>query len=106
MDPFPNHTFQPGGRLTRGDLAAAVSVLVRLLAADRRPDLRIVMQAAQPQIADMPQGHLSYPAASIAINAGVMPLLDGNRFQIARLVSGSEAVEVVARLRALADPPR
>jgi tetratricopeptide (TPR) repeat protein len=105
MDPYPNHTFQPGDRITRGDLAAVVSAVIRLLAADRRPDLRILQMAGGPQIADMAPGHLSYPAVSAAVASGVMPLVDG-RFEVARSVSGAEAAEIIARLRALAGPPR
>jgi tetratricopeptide (TPR) repeat protein len=105
MDPYPNHTFQPGERITRGDLAALVSVVIRLLAADRRPDLRTLQMAQRPQIADMAPGHLSYPAVSDAVASGVMPLVDG-RFEAARAVSGVEAAETIARLRALAGPAR
>lgn len=104
IDPYANHTFQPGDRVTRGDLAAAVSRVVMLLAADR-PDLRARL-ADRPQITDMAPGHLSYPAASVAVASGVMPLRDGGRFEVARLVSGAEAAEAIARLRNLAGPPR
>jgi tetratricopeptide (TPR) repeat protein len=48
MNPFANHTFQPGDRITRGDLAAAASAVVRQLASSRRPDLRTVLQAPPP----------------------------------------------------------
>ena len=37
-----------------------------------------------------------------AVASGVMPLLDGARFQVNRVVTGAEALETVARLRALA----
>lgn len=100
MDPFPNHTFQPGTRITRGDLAGAVSRVVALMAANR-PDLRPRL-AERPQMADIAAGHLSYPAASVAVATAVMPLLDAGRFEVARPVSGAEALDVVARLRALA----
>ena len=99
MDPFANHTFQPDTPVTRADLAGAVSRVVSLMAASR-PDLRPRL-IERPQIADMAEGHLSYPAVSVAVASGVMPLLDGGRFQAARAVSGAEATEVVARLRAL-----
>ena len=59
--------------------------------------------AGRPTIADLSPGHLRYPAAATAVASGVMPLLEGDRFQVARPVSGAEAVEVVARVRALAD---
>jgi tetratricopeptide (TPR) repeat protein len=101
MDPYANHTFQPRERITRGDLAATVSALVMLLSAERA-DLR-ARAAERPQIADMAPGHLSYPAASVAVASGVLPLRDG-RFQVADAVSGSEAVDAIARLRALAGP--
>ena len=100
MDPFANHTFQPGTRITRADLAGAVSRVVALMVASRS-DLRSRL-VERPQIADMAVGHLGYPAVSVAVASGVMPLLDGGRFLVARPVSGAEAIEVVARLRTLA----
>jgi tetratricopeptide (TPR) repeat protein len=105
IDPFENHTFQPGERVTRGDLAAAASAIVRQLAASRRPDLRTALQAPPPEIADMPRGHLSYPAVSVAVASGVMPLA-GGRFEAGRAVAGAEAADVIARLRTLAGPTR
>lgn len=100
MDPLANHTFQPSTRATRADLAGMVGRVVALMAASR-PDLRSRL-AEHPRIADMAEGHLRYPAVSVAVASGVMPLLDGGRFQAARPVSGAEAIEAVARLRALA----
>ena len=104
MEPFANHTFQPGAGITRADLAGAASRVVALIAA-RRPDVRARL-VNRPQVADMATGHLSYPAVSVAVASGVMPLLDDGRFQAARLVPGVEAMDVVARLRALAGAPR
>ena len=104
MNPFANHTFQSGTRITRADLAGAVSRIVAVIAASR-PDVRPRL-AERPQIADMAEGHLSYPAVSVAVASGVMPLLDGGRFQVTRPVSGAEAMEVVARMRALAGSSR
>ncbi|MBF8299767.1 MAG: hypothetical protein HW394_137 [Acidobacteria bacterium] len=104
MEPFANHTFQPGARITRADLAGAVSRVVAVIAASR-PDVRPRL-AQRPQIADVAAGHLSYPAVSVAVASGVMPLLDGGRFQVARPVSGAEAIDVVARVRALAGASR
>jgi hypothetical protein len=57
---------------------------------------------ARPRIADMTEGHLSYPDASVSVASGVIPLVDGGRFDATRPVSGAEASEVVDRLRALA----
>jgi tetratricopeptide (TPR) repeat protein len=100
IEPFENHTFQPREPVTRADLAAAVSRVVTLLSADR-PSLRGFL-ADRPKIADMGPGHLSYPAAAVAVASGIMPLREGGRFEIARPVSGAEAVDVIARLRSLA----
>jgi tetratricopeptide (TPR) repeat protein len=100
IEPFENHTFQPRASVRRGDLAAAVSRIVTALAAGN-PALRKRI-AERPKIADMSPGHLSYPAVSLAVASGVMPLLDGGRFQAGRGVGGGEAIEVIERLRALA----
>jgi tetratricopeptide (TPR) repeat protein len=100
IEPFENHTFQPRAPVRRGDLAAAVSRAVQILA-QRDPALRKRI-AARPKIADMSTAHLSYPAAAVAVASGVMPLLPGDRFQVNRAVTGAEANEAVERLRALA----
>jgi tetratricopeptide (TPR) repeat protein len=99
IEPFANHTFQPRSLITRADLAAAVSRAIALLAMER-PALRGFL-TDRPRIADMAQGHLSYPAAAVAVASGIMPLREGGRFDIARPVSGAEATEVIARLRSL-----
>ena len=104
IDPFANHTFQPGTLITRSDLAGAVSRVAAVIAASR-PGIRPRL-AERPQIVDIAAEHLSYPAVSVAVASGIMPLLDGERFEVARPVSGAEAIDVVARLRALAGSPR
>jgi tetratricopeptide (TPR) repeat protein len=103
LDPFPNHTFQPRSRVRRGDLAAAVSRLV-LIAADA--EHRDAWTTARPKIADMAPGHLSYPAVSVAVASGVMPLDEDERFAVTRPVSGAEAIDVVERVAALARDAR
>jgi tetratricopeptide (TPR) repeat protein len=100
LEAFPNHTFQPRQRVRRADLAGAVSRVVALLA-ERMPALRVHL-TARPPIADMPATHLNYPAASVAVSAGILPLVDGNRFQVARAVTGAEAVAAIDRLQTLA----
>jgi tetratricopeptide (TPR) repeat protein len=104
IDPFANHTFQPGTLITRSDLAGAVSRVAAVMAVSR-PEIRRRL-AERPQIADMGPEHLSYPAVSAAVASGVMLLLDGARFEVARPVSGAEAIDVVTRLLALAGSPR
>jgi tetratricopeptide (TPR) repeat protein len=99
MDPFENHTFQPRLVMRRGDLATAVRRVVSMAAATN-PGLRSRI-AAQPKISDMPPTHLVYPAAAAAVASGVMPLVDGDRFEVNREVTGAEAMSAVERLQAL-----
>ncbi len=100
VDPFPNHTFQPGARVRRGDLATAVSRLV-LIAVRDDDARRDAWTGARPKIADMSPGHLNYPAVAVAVASGAMPLLEDDRFGVTRPVSGSEAIEVIARVQDL-----
>ena len=99
MDPFENHTFQPHLVIRRGDLATAVRRVVTM-AATTNPGLRARL-AVQPKIADMPTTHLVYPAAAAAVASGVMQLVDGDRFDVNRDVTGAEAISAVERLQAL-----
>ena len=70
------------------------------LVASSDPALRARL-AQRPAIADMNRRHVQYTAAAAAVASGVMPLLDGDRFQVGRPVSGSEAVDAVDRVSAL-----
>jgi tetratricopeptide (TPR) repeat protein len=99
MPPFENHTFQPNAAVRRGDLAVAVS---RLIALPASSDAALRARLAQrPAIADMNPRHVQYAAAAAAVASGVMPLLEGDRFQVGRPVSGGEAVDVLNKVRAL-----
>lgn len=102
MDTQPNYTFQPAGRVRRGDLAQMVSRVLALIAA-RNPARAQAWQGTTPKISDVGPGHLSYAAVSQAVASGVMPLESGG-FQLLRPVTGTEAAEIVARLEALARP--
>ncbi len=99
MPPFENHTFQPNAAVRRGDLAVAISRLLTVMAAND-PALRARL-TQRPAIADMNRRHVQYTAAAAAVSTGVMPLLEGDRFQVGRPVSGSEAADVVDRAGAL-----
>jgi tetratricopeptide (TPR) repeat protein len=100
IEPFENHTFQPRALVRRGDLATVVSRLVALIAPSN-PSVRERL-SQRPAIADVPPRHLQYDAVVLAVAVGAMPLVDGDRFQVARQVSGEEAVEVIDRVRILA----
>ncbi len=102
MDTLPNYEFEPARRVRRGELATTVSRLLSLIAA-ARPELAKKWQGARIAIADVPSTHLSYPAVSMAVAAGVMPLVNGN-FDLLRPVTGADAMDVVGRIEALSRP--
>jgi hypothetical protein len=105
MEVYPNHTFQPAAVVRRGDLAEAASRVLSLIAAEK-PALASAWKGAKRQFVDVPPAHLSYPAASAAVEAGVMqPLPDGS-FQLSRLVTGAEAMAAVKKLEDLAGGAR
>jgi len=101
MDAFPNHTFLPNAVVRRGDLAAAVSRVLSLIGTEK-PKLAARWRDPRPKFSDLAPAHLSYPAAARSVSAGVMAPLEGDTFQLARVVTGSEALEAVTKLDALA----
>ena len=87
MDPFENHTFQPGSGIRRGDLAMAVSRLVASIA-DRQDRRSRALQPQRPTIADVPPVTWSIRRRGVGcLPTGVMPLVEGTRFQVSRPVS-------------------
>ena len=99
MEPYENHTFQPGAVLRRSDLARAIRLLLALAAP---PALLKQWQSAPVQLSDLAPGHLAFHAASLAVASGVMaPDRDG-RFQPSQSVTGREAVEATQRLAVIA----
>jgi tetratricopeptide (TPR) repeat protein len=104
IDSFDNHTFQPRGVVQRSDLAVAMSRLLSRIAVDAPLRARN-WQAARMRFTDLTPTHLAYPAASMAVAAGVMDAGD-NTFQPSRVVTGAEAAAAVARVEALAADAR
>lgn len=102
MDTLPNYEFDPSRQVRRNELATTVSRLLSLIAATK-PELAKKWQGARVVIGDVGSTHLSYPAASIAVASGVMPLVAGN-FELLRAVTGAEALEIISRVEALARP--
>lgn len=102
MDTLPNYEFEPSRRVRRAELAATVSRVLTLIGA-MKPQLAKKWQGARIQVADVPSTHLSYPAVSMAVASGVMPL-SGNNFDLLRPVTGAEAMEIIGRLETLARP--
>ena len=106
MEVYPNHTFQPDAVVRRADLARAVSRVLELVA-KRNPKLAAAWRTPRQKFADVGPGHVSYPAAALAVEAGVMTTAADGGFQLTRPVTGTEAVNAVARLAQLAGlPPR
>ena len=103
VEAFPNHTYQPRSLLRRVDLAQATSRLLMQIAS-AQPSRGQAWIGARARFSDMNAGHLAYPAASMAVAAGVMqPTADG-AFQPTRVVTGAEASAAIERIRALAGP--
>lgn len=101
MEVYPNHTFQPNAIVRRGDLAQASSRALALVAAGN-PKLAASLGGARGRFPDVPPGHLSYQAASVAVESGVMTSTADGTFQLARPITGAEAVAAVGKLAALA----
>jgi len=100
MDTGPNYEFEPSRHVRRAELATTIARLLSLVAAGK-PELAKKWQAARLTINDVGSTHLSYPAVSTVVAAGVMPLSGGN-FNLLRTVSGPELMEIMGRLEALA----
>jgi tetratricopeptide (TPR) repeat protein len=102
MEPFANHTFQPGGPVRRVDLAQAVSRVLSLIAIEK-PRLASRWRDPRPRFSDVGPGHLNYPAAARAVSAGIMTPVEGESFQLTRPVTGAEAADAVSKLAALSN---
>jgi tetratricopeptide (TPR) repeat protein len=105
MEAYANHTFQPQSAVRRSDLAQAASRALSLIAAEN-PKLGESWREPKRRFPDVSPGHLSYPAASLAVEAGVMKTLDDGSFDLSRVVTGAEAVAAVRTLEELAERRR
>lgn len=101
MEVYPNHTFQPGALVRRGDLALAASRALSLIAAEK-PKLGASWREARHKFTDVSPSHLSYPAVSLAVAAGVMSAEEDGVFHLTRPATGAEAVAAVRKLEELA----
>jgi tetratricopeptide (TPR) repeat protein len=102
MDTLPNYEFEPSRQVRRAELATTASRLLSLIAAIK-PELAKQWQGSRITVSDVGSTHLSYPAVSAVVAAGVMPLTNGS-FELLRPVTGAEAMDVISRLEALARP--
>jgi hypothetical protein len=101
MEPFANHAFQPRSVVRRVDLAQAAARLLAHASA-RDPERVKTWESARVKFSDLSAGHLAYPAASVAVAAGVLTAGPGNSFQPSRPVTGAEAIDALTKIEALA----
>jgi tetratricopeptide (TPR) repeat protein len=101
MEPFANHAFQPRSVVRRTDLAQAVARLLTRVAAEN-PARAKAWESARLKFSDLSPGHLAYPAASMAVAAGVMATAPGNSFQPSKVITGADAIETITKIEALA----
>jgi tetratricopeptide (TPR) repeat protein len=95
MDVYPNHTFQPGATVRRGDLADALGRILDRLSWS---------VGTEPVLRDMSPSHLFYRGATRVVAAGLMDVTAQGAFEPWRPVSGKDAVAVVEALARLLGP--
>jgi hypothetical protein len=88
MDVYPNHSFQPGAVVRRGDLARAAARVLDLF--------HLRGGGNGPAPTDMARTNLYFDAAVRVVGAGLMGLSPEGAFEPWRPVSGQEAVEVIS----------
>ncbi len=101
MEPFANHAFQPRTVVRRTDLAQASARLLARIAV-QSPGRAKSWESARLKFSDLAASHLAYPAASVAVAAGVMKTVGENGFQPSRAVTGAEAIAAIQRIESLA----
>jgi tetratricopeptide (TPR) repeat protein len=101
MEILPNHTFQPGQPVRRDELAASLAVLVELAVADRPQELAS-WRAVRPAFADLPEAHLFYKPAALAVASGTMAIGEDGRFNATRPVTGADFVRAMKRIQQIA----
>jgi hypothetical protein len=85
-------------------MARAVGRVLELVA-QRNPQLAAPWRASKRKFPDVGPGHLNYPTAALAVDAGVMDTAADGSFQLTRPVTGAEAVASMTRLAQLAGQP-
>ena len=101
MPAVSGNRFDPERGVRRGDLADVVGAVLDLIA-DIDPVAAGAWEGALPSFQDMRDGHLNYDGAARAVAADVLAVLDGNRFEPTRPVSGADALDAIGRLARLA----
>jgi hypothetical protein len=91
MQPFPNHSFEPGVPVTRGDLARALARLSRLLAVS-------APSTSSNDLQDVASTNAMYTDVQLVLGSGMMTLEGSGTFNVSGQVSGRQAVQSVDRL--------
>jgi tetratricopeptide (TPR) repeat protein len=95
LDLYPNHTFQPGAVVRRGDLARAVARVLDLVGWAAAP---------APLPSDMARANLYHDRVVRVVGAGLMELSPAGAFEPWRPVTGQEAIDVLEALVRLVGP--
>lgn len=95
LDVYPNHTFQPGATVRRGDLARAVGRVLDLLGWPA---------SAGSLPTDLAPTNLYYDRVVRVVGAGLMELTPTGAFEPWRPVTGRDALDVVEALVRLVGP--
>jgi thioredoxin-like negative regulator of GroEL len=95
MDLFPNHTFQPGVSVRRGDLARSAARVLDLVGARAGPGAAPV---------DMAPANAAYEAVVRVVGAGLMELNGEGGFEPGRAVTGREGLDVIEALGRATEP--
>ena len=98
LDPYENHTFQPGTVVRRVDFAQAVLRLLNQIAV-AAPAQAKRWANARGRFPDITARHLAYPAASAATAAGVMGVDADGAFRPSGNVTGAYATAALDVLR-------
>jgi tetratricopeptide (TPR) repeat protein len=91
VDSFPNHTFQPSAKITRGLFALSMSRLIRLL--DLNPTTAPVIP-----LQDVASSDALYGDIQVVVSSDLISLEDSGSFDVNGKVSGEEAVRAIERL--------
>jgi tetratricopeptide (TPR) repeat protein len=97
MNVYPNHTFQPGTAVRRGDLAQVMAQLIGLAVPARSTALS-GWRAARPRFPDLPPSNVFYQAAALAVAAGLMSTDAGGNFRPTQPATGADLTKAVARI--------
>lgn len=102
LQEYPNHTFQPGAAVTRGDFAVVVNRILGMVGT-RAPAAAQLWQDARLSFADVRPGNVLYVPISRTVASGVLAPVDGGLFGARRALTGAEGVAAVTRLAQLVE---